>query len=178
MTNDGKCKIIAHLQERFGFLLNKCKNACLPPANVLPAERALPVPAPDDNVGDGPLAVLVEADTECYFSPRDSVHDEEGNDSSETLSGASSLKDLTTSSNASFLTVQLQPDFSVPTQEEENISSQNSKKIASLTKFLNENIKHISNNDKNSHILNGKPIPDSHFPDLFRSLYKRNQCMT
>ena len=45
------------------------------------------------------------------------------------------------------------------------------------SKFLNENKKHISTNAKKGLVLNGKPIPDCHFPDLLRSLYKRNQSM-
>ena len=90
------------------------------------------------------------------------------------LSPPQSLKDLTTSSNASFLTVQPQPDFILPTQEEANISTQYTNKFASLTKFLNENKKHISTNAKKELVLNGKPIPDSHFPDLLRS---RNQSV-
>ena len=105
LTDEGKSKILAQLQERFGFLLNKFKNAGLPPANVLPLQPALPLPAHADHVGDGPPAGVVEADTEGYFSPRESVHEEEGNASTEILSTATSLKDLTTSSNASFLTV-------------------------------------------------------------------------
>ena len=42
LTDEGKCKILAQLQERFGFLLNKFKNAGLPPANVLPPQPPLP----------------------------------------------------------------------------------------------------------------------------------------
>ena len=177
LTDEGKCKILAQLQEHFGFLLNKFKNAGLPPPNILHTQPAMPLPAPDDHAGDGPPAGVVEADAEGYFSPRESVHEEEGNASTETLSPATSLKDLTTSSNASFLTVQPQPDFSLPSQEEANISSQFTKKFAELSKFLNENKKHISTNAKKELVLNGKPIPDSHFPDLLRSLYKRNQSM-
>ena len=170
LPDEGKCKIIAQLQERFGFLLNKFIKAGLPPAQVLPPAPAIPLPAPDGHVGDGPPAAVEEADTEGYFSPRESVQEEEGNASTETLSPATSLKDLTISSNASFFSLQPQPDFSLPTQEESNISSQYSKKFAELTKFLNENKKQISTNAKKKLVLNGKPIPDSHFPDLLRSL--------
>ena len=105
LSDEGKCKIIDQLRERFGFLLNKFKNAGLPPANVLLPQPALPLPATDDHVCDGPPAGVVEADTEGHFSPRESVHEEEGNASSESLSPAQSRKDLTTSSNASFLTI-------------------------------------------------------------------------
>ena len=81
-------------------------------------------------MGDGPPAGVVEDDTEGYFSPRESVHEEEGIAFTETLSPAPSLKDVTTSSNASFLTVQPQPDFSRPTQDEANFSSQYTKQFA------------------------------------------------
>ena len=140
-------------------------------------QPALPLPATGHHVGDGPPAAVVEADTEAYFSPRESAHDEEGNASTETLSPAQSLKDLTTSSNASFLTLQPPSDFILPSQEEANIFSQFTKKFAELTKFLNENKKHISSNAKKELVLNGKPIPDSHFPDLLPSLYQRNHSM-
>ena len=112
LTDEGKCKILAQLQERFGCLLNKFKLAGLPPANILPPQPAPSLPVPDGNVGDGPPAGVVEADAEGYFSPRESVHEEEGNASTETVSAAQSIKDLTTSSNVSFLTVQPHPDFS------------------------------------------------------------------
>ena len=65
----GKCKILAHLQERFGFLFNKVKNAVLPPPNVLPPQVALPLTAADDHVSDGPSGAAVEADTEGIFLP-------------------------------------------------------------------------------------------------------------
>ena len=78
MSDEGKCKIRAQLQERFGFLVNKFKNAGLPPAHVLPLQPALPLPAPDDHVADGPPAVMVEADKEV-FSPRESAEAAEGN---------------------------------------------------------------------------------------------------
>ncbi|KAF0143818.1 MAG: hypothetical protein FD143_3414, partial [Ignavibacteria bacterium] len=68
--------------------------------HVLPHQPPLPLPAPDGHVGDGAPADAVEAGTEGYFSPRESIHEEEGNASTETLSPAQSLKDLTTSSNA------------------------------------------------------------------------------
>ena len=32
-------------------------------------------------------------------------------------------------------------------------------------------------NAKKKHVLDGMPIPNSHFPDLLRSLYKRNHSM-
>ena len=102
MPDEGKCKILAHLQERFGFLLNKFKNAGLPPAHVLPPAPALPLPATESRVRDAPPAAVVEADTKGYFSPGESVHEEEANASTVTLSPAMSIKDLTTSSNASF----------------------------------------------------------------------------
>ena len=70
-------RIIAKSPLGFGFLLNKFKNAALPPANVLPPQPSLPSPASDDHVGDGPLAGAVEATEQ-------------------------SIKDLTTSSNAYF----------------------------------------------------------------------------
>ena len=73
--------------------------------------------------------------------------------------------------------VQPQPDFSLPTLEEPSISSQFTNKFASLNKFLNENKKNISTNSKKQLVLNGKPIHDSHFPDLLRSLYMRNDSM-
>ena len=73
------------------------------------------LPAPDDDGDDGPHAGFMEAGTEGYFSAHESVHEEEAEASTETLSPATSLKDLTTSSNASFFTVQHQPDFSLPT---------------------------------------------------------------
>ena len=84
--------MLAQLQERFGFLLNTFKNAGLPPANVLPPQPASPLPAPADHVGDGPPAGVVEAGTAGYFSPRESVEEEEGNSSSETLSPATTLR--------------------------------------------------------------------------------------
>ena len=87
----------------------------------------MPLTAPDDHAGDGLPAGVVEAQTEGYFSPREIVHEEEGNASTETLSPAQSFKDLSTSTNASFLTLQPQPDFSLPSQEEANISSQYTK---------------------------------------------------
>ena len=73
-------------------------------------------------MADDPPAGVVEADTEGYFSPRESFEEEEGNASPETISAATCLKDLTTSSKASFLGVQTKPDFSMPTQEDANIS--------------------------------------------------------
>ena len=90
----------------------------------------MPLLAPDAHAGDGPPPDVVEADTEGYFSPSESVHDEEGNASIETFSPASSLKDQTTSSNAAFLTFQPLPDFTLPTQEEAKISSQYTNKIS------------------------------------------------
>ena len=75
LTDEGKCKILAQLQERFGFLLNKLKNAVLPPANVLFPQPALPLPASDEHGGDGPPACVGEADTEGYFSSRESVQE-------------------------------------------------------------------------------------------------------
>ena len=75
------------------------------------------------------------------------------------------------------MTVQPQPDFSLPTQEEANISSQYTNNFALVSKFLNENKKNISTNAKKDLVLKGKPIQDSHFPDLLRSLYNRNQSM-
>ena len=129
-----------------------------PPANVLLPAHSVAFPAPYDHVRDGPPAGVVEADTEGYFSPRESVYEEEGNASTVTLSPAQSLKDLTSSSNASFLTLQPQPDFSLPTQEEAIISSQYTNKFASLTKFLNVNKKHISSNAKKELVLKGKQI--------------------
>ena len=83
----------------------------------------MPFPPPDDHVGDAQPAGLVETDKESYISPRESIPEEEGNASTETLSPAQSRKDLITSSNASFWTLQPQPDFSLPSQEEANISS-------------------------------------------------------
>ena len=108
----------------------------------------MPLLASDVHGGDGPPAGVVEADAECYFSPRESVHEDEGKASCETLSPATSIKDQTASSNAAFLTVQPQADFSLPSQEEANISSQFTKQFAELTKFLNENKKNISSNAK------------------------------
>ena len=61
LSDEGKCKILAQLQERFSFLINKFHNAWLPPENVLHPQPALPFPAPDDHVCDGPTADLVEA---------------------------------------------------------------------------------------------------------------------
>ena len=92
--------------------------------HVLPPQSALPLPGLDDHVGDGPPSGVMETDTEGYFSASESVLEEESNASTETLSPVTSLKDLTTSSNASFLIVQPQPALSLPTQEEANISSQ------------------------------------------------------
>ena len=72
-SDEGKFKILAQLQERFGFLLNKFKNAGLTPVNVLRPEPAVPFPASDDHVGDGPPAGVVEVHTDGYFSPLESV---------------------------------------------------------------------------------------------------------
>ena len=73
---------------------------------------------------------------------------EESNASTETLSPAQSLKDHNTSSTASFLTVQPQPEFLFPTQEEAKIPAQYTNKFALQIKFLNENKKYISTNAK------------------------------
>ena len=138
LSHDGKYKILAQIQEPFGFLLNKFKNASHPPVPVLPRMPALPLPAPDDLVGDGPPAALVERDKKDYFSQRESVEEEECTASTENLSPQRSDKDLTISSNRSFLTVQLQPVLSLPSQEEAKIPSQYTNKFALLTTFLNE----------------------------------------
>ena len=42
LSDEGKCQILAQLQERFGNLLNKLKKSWLPPAHVLQPEPALP----------------------------------------------------------------------------------------------------------------------------------------
>ena len=130
---------MALFQEQFGFLLNKFKNAGLPPVPVLAPKPALPLATPDDHGGDGPLAAVVEVDKEEYFSPRESAEEEEVNAFTETLSPPQSITDLTTSSNDSFLAIQPQPDCSLSTQEEAHISSQYTKKFAEISKFLNEN---------------------------------------
>ena len=98
LSDERKFKILAQIQEPCGFLLNKFKNDGLPPANVLPPQPAPALPAPDDHAGEGSPAGVVEADTEGYFSPRESVYEEEGKASTETLSHAPSRKDLTASS--------------------------------------------------------------------------------
>ena len=67
--NEGKCKILAQLQERFGFLLNKLGIAGPPPAQVLPPQPALPLPAPGEHLGDCPPAAVVQADTYDFFIP-------------------------------------------------------------------------------------------------------------
>ena len=56
------CKILAQIQVRFGFILNKFKSAGLPPAPVLPPQPALAFPAADENAGDGLPGAMVEAD--------------------------------------------------------------------------------------------------------------------
>ena len=97
---EGKSKMLAQLQERFGFLLNKFQNACLTPAPVLP------LPAIFDHGADGPPARRRGGPRQRrLFSPRESAEEEEGIASTERLSPAQSLKDLTTSSDASFLTI-------------------------------------------------------------------------
>ena len=73
LMDERKCKIIAQLQEPFGFLLNKFKNARLPPAHVLPCQPSLTLPAPHEPMGDGPPAAMVDADKEGYFSPREMI---------------------------------------------------------------------------------------------------------
>ena len=45
LSDEGKCKIIAQLQERFGFLLHKCRNAGLPPAHCSPTSACKAVPS-------------------------------------------------------------------------------------------------------------------------------------
>ena len=67
LTDDGKCKILAQLQERFSFLLKKFKKSALPPATVRPPHPAALLAAPDDHVGDGPPPAVVEADREGYI---------------------------------------------------------------------------------------------------------------
>ena len=100
LIDEGKCKIIAKLQDRFGFLVHKFKKVGHPPASVLPADPALPLSAPDEHDGDGPAAAVVEGETEGYFSHHESGEAEDGNASTETLLPARSLKDLSTFSNA------------------------------------------------------------------------------
>ena len=112
LSDEGKCKIIAQFQEQIGFLLNKFKNAGPPHAQAVRRQ-----PAPDEHVCAGPPAIVVQADTEDFFYPPESADAEEAN-ALLTLSPARSLKDRTTSSNAAFLTIQPQPEFNYPTQEE------------------------------------------------------------
>ena len=69
LSDEGKCKIIAQLQERFGLLLNKFKQVGLPPSHVLPPHRALPEPPHDEHAGDSPPAAVVQADTYDFFIP-------------------------------------------------------------------------------------------------------------
>ena len=69
LSDEGKCKILAQLQDRFGLLLKKFQNAGLPPAHVLPHQPALPFPAPNEHVGDGQPPAVVEEDSEDFFLP-------------------------------------------------------------------------------------------------------------
>ena len=73
LTDEGKCKILAQLQERFGFLLNKFKIVGLPPAHLMSPAPALPLPAPDDHAGDGRPAAMVDRDKEDFFLPVNSM---------------------------------------------------------------------------------------------------------
>ena len=86
MDAEGKCIICAQLQERFGFLLNKFKNAGPAPTEVLPAARALPLQVRDRHEGDAPLAAIAQAVTEYFNSLRESGEEEECNVSPETPS--------------------------------------------------------------------------------------------
>ena len=67
LSDEGRCKILALLQELFGFLLIKFKNAVLPTAHVLPPQPALPLAAPDDYMREGPPAAVVEADKKTFL---------------------------------------------------------------------------------------------------------------
>ena len=69
LSDEGKCKILAQLIERFGFLLNKFKHDGLPLAQILQPRRVVPLPAPDEHVGDGLPVAVVEADKEDFFLP-------------------------------------------------------------------------------------------------------------
>ena len=69
LSDEGKCKMLAQLQDGFGYLLNKFTNAALDPANILPPQPPLPLPAPAEHVGDGRPAAVVQTDTEDFFSP-------------------------------------------------------------------------------------------------------------
>ena len=84
-------------------------------------------------MGDGSPASVVQSHREEFYSPRERADAEECNVNIPplTLSSVRSLNALSTSSNASFLTVQPHPDFSLPTQEEATISSQDTNKFAS-----------------------------------------------
>ena len=127
-------------------------------------------------MSDAPPAAVLKADTEGFFLLVKAPTQLKAM-LSLTHSPKLSLTDLTTSYIASFLTVPPLTDFSLPMQEEANISSQSTNKFASLNKYLNENKKPISTTAKNDLVLHGKPIPDTHFPGLLRSLYKKNRSM-
>ena len=122
LSEKGKSKILTHLQERFGNLLSKFKNAWLIPAHLLSPAPAVPLPSRDDHAGDPPPAV-VEGDKEDFYFPRETVEEVEAYASTETISHAQCLTDLSTSSTASFLNVQPLPEFSLPSQEEAKILS-------------------------------------------------------
>ena len=63
LTDEGKCKIIAHLQERIGILFHIFENAGLPTAHALQPQPGPPLPTSDDNLGEGPPAAVVHSGT-------------------------------------------------------------------------------------------------------------------
>ena len=67
-TAEGKSKILAQLQECFGFLLNKFQNAGLPRVNAMPPQRTLPLSGPHAHLGDGPPDGVVETDRLQFIS--------------------------------------------------------------------------------------------------------------
>ena len=155
LDDEGKSKVLHHLQEKFGYLYNRFKNsgAALNPINVANPQPEEVEDAPGEN--------------------REVEDDEDESPTTQSIVSASSSSASTfpTGSSSSV-------DSGIfPNGVKSKIPQIYQKKYSDLINFLELHKDKISANPQNELILDGVPILGSSMPDLLRSLFVRNSKM-
>lgn len=162
LDDEGKSKVLHHLQEKFGYLYNKFKvsGACLNPPVI---NNPINDEAPNDN-------------------PSQNQELDEDDDAGDPLSSAATISSSTFPSSGSSGTLPTISSSSVdsglfPNREKSKIPQMFQKKYLNLLNFLELHKDKISTNPQNELILDGTPISGSSMPDLLRALFVRNSKM-